>query len=355
MKRTRRFLAGAFVLAKFTGGPSVHAAAAGPSPASPLDAALEQRASGKASLDDVEIEASWQLEEDNRAVNRAVHIWGSGVGIWEKSVQFRLSRAQVTEVIRMLVEARVGTIPQPGARPKPPAPAPKAPIQLRGELIVIAGDQRISRQQITKGEQSEALGALVKRLLDFSQKAAAGGVRASSLQDGLAKVGDGTLAPQALTASVRRQASAGAGAAGGDSFLLRLEGRQVTDRLMPKGQRPPPPRALTLSDADLRALALRLREADPASLAPTTYAPSYTDVTVGVLDYEKNVPARPYLDVTAETHGAKQKAFDRMYALFRDLHERVQKEGTATRAEAPSAGSSGAPLPSTTPASPAKP
>ena len=41
------------------------------------------------------------------------------------------------------------------------------------------------------------------------------------------------------------------------------------------------------------------------------------------------MPARAYLDVTAETHGEKQKAFDRMYALFRELHERVQKEGDA--------------------------
>lgn len=289
----------------------------------PIDAALRNRASGKASLDDVEIEASWQLTE----ANRSVHIWGSGVGIWEKSVQFRLSREQVLEVIRMLLDAKVGTIPDPGATKA--GTASKAPLQLRGELTVVAGDERFQRHQLTRGGQSEALRLLVTRILEFSEKAAAGGIRASSLQDGLAKVGDGTLAPQAFTAFVRRQTTASQPE--GDSYLLRMEGRRVSDRMMPRGEVPPPPRELTISDEDVKKLALAIRETDPASFARTTYAPTYTDVTITVLDHERNTPARPYLDVTAETHGEKQKAFDRMYALFRELHERVQKQGTPAK------------------------
>jgi hypothetical protein len=134
-----------------------------------------------------------------------------------------------------------------------------------------------------------------------------------------------------------------------------MEGRRVSDRMMPRGEVPPPPRELTISDADVRKLALAIRETDPASFARTTYAPTYTDVTVEVLNYEKNVPARPYLDVTAETHGEKQKAFDRMYALFRELHERVQKEGTPAKATATApraSGPAGAPKPVVSPAKP---
>ena len=210
--------------------------------------------------------------------------------------------------------------------------------------------------QITRGEQSEALAKLVTRILEFSEKAAAGGVGASSLQEGLAKVADGTLAPQTFSAIVRRQATASTDP-GGESFLLRMEGRRVTDRLMPRGQAPPAPRELTISDADFRKLVLRLREDDPTGLPKNTYAQVYTDVTVAVLDHDKNVPARAYLDVTAETHGEKQKAFDRVYALFRELHERVQKDGTPVSGAA--AGASAArtgpvPLP-TKGASPAKP
>jgi hypothetical protein len=329
-------------------GTALHAAAAkAPAAEDALDSALQSRASGKASLDDVEIEASWQLTE----ANRSVHIWGSGVGIWEKSVQFRLSREQVLEIVRMLADAKVGTIPQPDA--KAPGSAPKAPLQMRGELTVVAGDARFHRHQLTRGEQSEALRLLVTRILEFSEKAAAGGVRAASLQDGLAKAGDGTLAPEAFTAFVRRQTTASQPE--GDSFLLRMEGRRVSDRMMPRGEVPPPPRELTISDADFRKLVLAIREQDPATFPKTTYAPTYTDVTVTVLDYDRNVPARPYLDVTPETHGEKQKAFDRMYALFRELHERVQKEGTPAKVAPASKPRSGAPVTPTKPASPAKP
>ena len=344
----KRVLSAALALSCLTGGTLLPAATAKPPAADPLDAALEKRVAGKASLDDVEIDASWLLES---GPNRSVRIWGSGLGIWEKTVQFRLSREQVVSVLKMLLDAKAGMIPQPGA--KPPAPVAKAPIQLRGELTVVAGDVRFHRQQVTKGEQSEALAALVTRIIEFSEKAAADGIRASNLQDGLAKVADGTLAPQTFSAAVRRQATAST-EPGGESFLLRMEGRRVTDRLMPKGQLPPPARELTLSDADFRKLVLRIREDNPESLARNTYAPVYTDVTVAVLGHDKNVPARAYLDVTAETHGEKQKAFDRMYALFRELHERVQKEGT------PAKGPAAAPIarPSAVPtkgASPAKP
>ena len=347
MTHSRRFLTLGIALSLLAGGAALYASAAKAPAEDPLDAALQERAAGKASLDDFEIETSWQLSE----ANRSVHIWGSGVGIWEKSVQFRLSRDQVVEIIRMLLEAKVGAIPDPNAK-KPASPV-KAPLQLRGALTVVAGDERFHRQQLTRGEQSETLRLLATRILEFSEKAAAGGVRASSLQDGLAKVADGTLAPQAFSAFVRRQTTASQPE--GDSYLLRMEGRRVSDRMMPRGEVPPPPRELTISDADVRKLALAIKETDPASFARTTYAPTYTDVTVAVLNYDRNVPARPYLDVTAETHGDKQKAFDRMYALFRELHERVQKEGTRAKVAAPSpraSGPAGAPKPVASPAKP---
>ena len=135
MTRSKRSPAFGIALSLLLAGTTLFAATAkAPSANDPLDAALEKRALGKGNLDDFEVEASWQLTE----ANRSVHIWGSGVGIWEKSVQFQLSRDQVLEVIRMLLDAKVGAIPEPGAK-KASGPA-KAPLQLRGELIVVAGD-----------------------------------------------------------------------------------------------------------------------------------------------------------------------------------------------------------------------
>ena len=332
MTHRRRILVSAVTLATLAGAAFLATASpnAPAAPATPLDLALEKRASGKASPNDVEIDASWQLPEGHRSAQ----IWGDGVGIWNDSVQFRLSHEQVLSIVKMLADARVGAMPQPGAKaPAPSGKTPKAPLQMRGEITVIVGDVRTHRQQLTKGEQSQALADLVTRILEISQKASSvDGVRASSLQDGLAKVAAGTLAPQTFTASVRRQSTEKEeGESVPEGWLLRIDGRHASDRLMPKGQIPPPPRELVLSEADFRKLVEGVQANDPTGLPNNTYSPAYTEVTVAVLDYRKNVPARPYLDVTAETHGEKQKSFDRLYALFRSIHEEVQKQGASAK------------------------
>ena len=64
---------------------SIGAFLSGPPPAGaadatdPLGAALEARILGKAPLDDVEIEASWQREPGYQTTR----IWGTGLGIWQ--------------------------------------------------------------------------------------------------------------------------------------------------------------------------------------------------------------------------------------------------------------------------------
>lgn len=294
-----------------------------PPAANPLDAALEARILGKASPDDVRIEASWYREPGHQSVR----IWGDGLGVWQERTQFRLSKDEVLSILKLLYAARVGTMPAPDPK-KPGDPAKdlvgKSPLKLLGELRVSVGSSERSLQQLTKGEQSDPLRDLVVAILALCEKAAKGGVGAASFRDGLDKLSAGTLAPQTFAATVRRQAS---GSDAGESWLLRMNGRRVTDRLMPRGDLPPPARELTISEAEFQGIVRLLRENDPAALPRNTWAPIYTDVTVEVLDQDRSVAARPYLGVTAETHGAQQKSFDRIYEAFRALHRRVQEDG----------------------------
>ena len=316
--RKRRWLVLAqlgFGLAAFVPGARVGASQ------DPLDAALEERIQGKAGLEDVEIEASWQREPGNQSVR----IWGTGVGIWQGRTQFRLSREEVVSLLEMLSAARVGAMRQPD--PKTPAPTPaNAPLRLTGELTVVAGSAQRTLRQLAKGEQSAELRSLVESILAVSEKAAKTGVGASSLQDGLAKLSKGTLAPQTFEAIVRRAGEAKAGGAA-ESWLLRMNGRRVTDRLMPKGQMPPPPRELTISEVDFQRILRLLQQNDPTRLPKNVYAPAYTDLTVEILDQDRTVAARPYLGVTPETHGVEQQKFERTYDAFRALHQRAQAEG----------------------------
>ena len=62
-----RLVAAALALGIVTGGNAALASAAKASaPANPLDDALARMASGRASLDDFQLDASWQLEQGNR-------------------------------------------------------------------------------------------------------------------------------------------------------------------------------------------------------------------------------------------------------------------------------------------------
>ena len=294
--------------------------------ADPLDAALEQRIRGKADVRDVEIDASWQREPGNTSVK----VWGSGVGIWQNRTQFRLTRDQVVSLLKILSAARVGAMRPPGAKSPAKAPAvepPKSPLRVLGTLTVVVGSESTTLNQLTRGEQSEPLRELVLAILSFCEKAAKTGVTVSSMQDGLSKLAAGTLAPETFEAVVqRRESSKDAGA--GESWLLRVNGLRVSDRLMPRGQAPPPARNLTLSREDFLKLARLLEANDPAALPRNPYAPAYTDMSIEVLGQDRMIPARAYLDVTPETHGEKQLAFDRLYEAFRALHEQAQKDGT---------------------------
>ncbi|MEX0879728.1 MAG: hypothetical protein WEB59_11100 [Thermoanaerobaculia bacterium] len=303
-------------------GACLAACAPGATTADPLNAALEERIGAKAGLGDVEITAWWQLEQGGRSAR----IWGNGVGVWKQKVQFRLSRDEVVSLLKMLLAADFGSM-RPPASSVPPNPTAGSPRRLVGELTVVVGSLQKTLQQRDRGEQSEPLRELIQSILNVGEKAAKAGVTASSLQDGLRKLSAGTLAPETFEAVAQRREDP-KGASAGESWLLRLNGLRITDRLMPKGQAPPPPRILTLSREDLLRLARLLEENDPGALPNKLYAPAYTDVRIEVFGQGRTIPARAYLGVTRETHGARQQAFDRLYEAFRALHERAQKDGT---------------------------
>ncbi len=300
------------------------ARAATPHAADPLDAALEKRIAGKAPLDDVSIFASWQRAEGSTSVKA----WGTGVGVWQHRTQFSLSRGQVISLLKILASAKVGAMVPPGT---PGDDDGDSPLRVLGELSVTAGSESKSLYQLTKGEQSESLRQVVLAILDFCEKPARTGVTLASMPEGLQKLAAGTLAPETFDATVQRREDP-KGPNAGESWLLRIDGLHVTDRLMPKGQAPPAPKALGLPRADFLRLARVIADNDPVSLPRNVYASAYTDMRIEVLGEERIIPARAYLDVTHETHGEKQLAFDRLYEVFRALHERVQKDGKAVAA-----------------------
>jgi hypothetical protein len=308
-----------------------------------LDAAIEKRIQGKAPLDDVKIEAQWR----RKTGMISARVYGSGVGIWRDATQFQLSREQVLDLLRAFERAHFADMPkQFGSDEESEGeseeerekekerekPKEKTFFQFIINLRVGTEQRRVA--QSMTGDQSEALRKLTQKIIAVCEKAARTGVSATSMGDGLSKLASGKLAPEALQLLVRRKTDrpTGPGAEDGN-WTLRLDGRRVVDATV-SADKTATRRVLVLSQDDFRKLAALLAENDPTGMPRNLYSPQYLTLDLHVLKARCDVSARRYTGTTAETHGAKQAAFDRIYATVLALHARAEKEGTILRGNA---------------------
>jgi len=298
----------------------------------PITTALQMSIDGKASLVDVRIDAFWS--RDGKAVS--ARIFGDGVGIWQRQLQFQLSKAQVVGILKTLQEAGFGSMPDRLGGEEEEAVGNEGP-QLKGQLAVLAGSASKRVLQLVQGDQSKEFELLVNAVLDACAGPATRGIGAATMEEGLRMLAAGQLSPQILETTVQRPPDAKASDRPEEGWILRTAGSRATAEQTGAGKSPPPARELVLSPKEFRALATTLAEADPASLPQSLYAPRYTDLTVELFSYHRTIAGRRFLGMTPETHGDKQKAFDRLVDVFRALHERVEKQGKPVAVSLPSA------------------
>ena len=284
-----------------------------------ITAALRRCIEGKASLADVQVDVFWSGERATTA-----RIFGDGVGIWQRSAQFRLSKAEVLDVLKEIQRARFGSMPdQFGEDEEAGNEGPR----LKGKLVVRAGAIRKGVQQLVDGDQSPQLARLVAKILGICAGPAEKGIGAASMADALRLLAAGTLSPEVLALSVQQRPDA-KGPPGSDrGWTLRLAGLRVRVEPAEPDKSPDAARELTLSAADFQALVALLADSDPAALPQSLYAPRYTDLQVAVFKFSRTIGGRRFLGMTPETHGEKQKVFDRLIEALRALHARAQSEG----------------------------
>jgi hypothetical protein len=286
----------------------------------PLSGLLSERISGKRSIDDVRIDVSWP----RGAKPTSARIYGNGIGIWDRRLQFTLPRRDVVSALQVLRDARFGAMPGSFGSDAEGEEG-EEPVRLQGRIDLRIGGLTKRVAQYVDGEQSPELAAAAQKLLAICAEPGAKGKGAANLEEGLRLVAEKRLAPEVLSVVLNRRAARGDAKAEG--WILRVDGRRVRNREMPAGQPPPLPRRLVLSEPDFLDLVRTLSAEQVASLPTNLYAPAYTDLRVELLDHSRDVAARQFLNVTAETHGAKQKAFDRILEKLGALHEKAQRDG----------------------------
>jgi hypothetical protein len=288
----------------------------GTEPIDRISAPLSALRQGRADPATFRLRIDWLAESEMVSAE----IFGTRVGIWNDRAQVRLSAAELTSVFGELEQAEIG-------RMRDRYGEGSEPVRVRGKLRLTIGSEVKNVVQLAGGDQSPELAELAQRVLALARAKAPGGTKISTLDEGLDRIAVGRLAPETLRLVLLRRPDAPAGDSHSDDFLLRVEGREALAREFRSGAGYRTARVLRLSGADARSLARILRNADPQRLPANLYADSYTDLRVQVLQCTRDLQARRYANVTAETHGARQNQFDDLFDGLRRLERRVLAEG----------------------------
>jgi hypothetical protein len=259
-----------------------------------------------------------------------VRVFESGVAIWGGERQFLLQDSEITDLLQQLVTADFSSLPDRyGGTAEPDRMQAKSALSVECSLSVSLDGVEKEVIQVNRGEQSESFARLVNGLLDSCEESASEGVGAESLEEGLEMIASGALDP--VTFELHFQVMAD-GTAPGESvteFVLGVEGQRATVRLRDPVDGYSEPSQLELTGNELSELAWKLAGAAPSRFLKSLWAPSYTDLSVRVLNHKMSLVARPYSGVDEETHGELQQDFDATIELLDALRERVLNEGAS--------------------------
>jgi hypothetical protein len=328
VKKTSRPVAALFLLAALTacsGAPAPGTSArpeAGGEPAAvsdpvsrALDTALERR-----SWEELRLESECR---DDAGHLRSVTLFGSGVGIWNRERQFPLSRERLLGLLEAVRAAGFGSMRETHGGKSDPEPVSSAAWGLQLICRVRLALDGVEKQsyQLSEGRQDAGLKNLAERILAVGEELGPSGVAADSLEDGLARIARGELAPEALTLQLQREPEDPKSAEKG--WILRIEhGRaQISFHTPETGWTDP--KRVPLARDEVAGLARQLAAANPEDLPVNLYSSWYEDLEIRVLNRKKSLQARRFAGLTPETHGEKQKRLEQVLAVLEDFEKRV--------------------------------
>jgi hypothetical protein len=259
---------------------------------------------------------------------RSFVLFGDGVGIWNGKKQFRIDSKTLRGLLKLIDKAGFCVWPERASqigRENQPEVDPDA-MQMNRAISLTIGDVSKTVTQIARSPESAAFTALVTRLLDACEKEGQRGIGAENLQDGLAKLRDGTLAPEVLQVTLNCPQQA---ATDPEGWLLRLRGAEVEVQRNTKTAGYTDRKSMRLSDQQIRDLAKLLFAANLAALPGNIVAPGYTDLRVSVLNQTKAIQARAFAGASPTARADAQETFSKVRGAFYDLDQRVAREGKA--------------------------
>jgi hypothetical protein len=283
-------------------------------PAATFDDALaEARESTEARLH-LRIEIEGQLDDGARRVV----LFGRGIGIWDGKRQFGLTNDAVSQAIDLLLESGFSAMPE---RFVPREPDDRQnPVQLIRMITVHVGDYMKMVIQDNKGAKSVEFQRLVDRLVALCKEPASHGITASSLEDGLRKIAEGTLAGETLWINANAPEMRSLDSQRGQGWLVSVRAGLLTVQThdIENGYQKNVERQLGANEGQL--IARSLVAANVHKLPANVSAPGYTQLTVAVLDHNLRTLARANPGSTGEAGEAATKDFKAVRRILQNLY-----------------------------------
>jgi hypothetical protein len=291
-----------------------------------LSAGLDARIAGHRSPADFRIQVEWPHD----GILTSCWIYGDGIGMWNRQIQFRIPAAEVRSIMKEVRQSGFGSLPEVFGENE------GGEAELKGRITVSLGATTKTILQRPDGPQSPKLQGLAEFVFGVGQEPSRHGATTTSLADALRKIEAGTLSPEVFEVLAQRKIDHPSKDtdANEQSWILRINGTRVSGSAMRPGSLPSQ-RELRLTKEQFRELLAMLQKADPASLPKNLWAPQYTVLRIQALNQTSQVSARPFSGMTAETHAGKQQDFDRVWGQMAALYARVQKDGKRVTAPAP--------------------
>lgn len=234
--------------------------------------------------------------------HRSARIFSSGAGAWDRTVQVRIDDAVRNALIDDLLEAGFARFePRYGGQDKPEKA--EAPLRILCRIKAqVDGLEKMS-VQAAYGEQSAVFMRLASTLLDRLEPLAADGISAGGLDEALAMLARGELAPETLSLRLVRLPPKTSEAAAG--AIVRFDGLRHSRQPYDPGQAIGPVQSIRASPETAARIAAAAATAGFSSLPVNVAGTGYTELELEVLGHARTVIAREFTRAAAGDESAR--------------------------------------------------
>jgi hypothetical protein len=256
----------------------------------------------EAARDDAGVPFGLQVDCTGDKGVRSLSVYRGRVGVFNRDRQIVLETDQRRDLLERLLETGfAGFADSYGGRRKPDKA--EAPLKVVCRVVLDIDGRRKSSVQVLQGEHSAALKALAEGILDVAETLAAEGTGASSLEDGLAKLAGGALAPEVLTL---RLVSLPPSSPEAEGYILRVEAGGISRQAYAPGRLVGAATPQPLAVCQEREIVAALRRARVWALPVNLRGEEAVELEVAVLGQRKSIFVRSGVAPAGE---AQQGAF----------------------------------------------